>query len=89
MSAVEAFQCFYLLELWDDLMFLAEMMLRDRTASAALSSTSALFLIRPGTQSRAAGQHPVVMTLQQSGLKASLSINSYVVTVSGRKTVST
>lgn len=37
----------YLLELWEDLRFLAEMMLRDRTASAAESSTSGLFLIRP------------------------------------------
>lgn len=37
----------YLLELWDDLMFLAEMMLSDSTASAAPSSTSALFLMRP------------------------------------------
>lgn len=40
-------QLMYLLVLWDDLMFLAEMMFRDRTASAALSSTSALLLIRP------------------------------------------
>lgn len=37
----------YLLELWEDFMFLAEMMLRERTASAAVSSTSGLFLIRP------------------------------------------
>lgn len=37
----------YLLELWDDLMFLAEMMLSDSTASAAPSSTSVLFLMRP------------------------------------------
>lgn len=29
-------------------MFLAEMMLRDRMPSEALSSTSALFLMRPG-----------------------------------------
>lgn len=39
----------YLLELWEDFKFLAEMMLRDRTASAAESSTSGLFLIRPTT----------------------------------------
>lgn len=38
---------FYLLVLWEDLMFLAEMMLSDRIASAALSSTSALLRIRP------------------------------------------
>lgn len=47
----------YLLVLWDDLMFLAEIMFRDRTASAALSSTSALFLIRPG--GRQNGRAPI------------------------------
>lgn len=55
----------YLLELWDDLMFLAEMMFRDRTASAALSSTSALFLMRPGgTQSSTTHQHLVIRGLK-------------------------
>jgi len=39
----------YLLELWEDFKFLAEIMLRDRTASAAESSTSGLLLIRPTT----------------------------------------
>lgn len=41
-------QATYLLELWEDLMFLAEMMLRDSTPSAVMPSTSGLFLIRPG-----------------------------------------
>lgn len=51
----------YLLELWDDLMFLAEMMLSDSTASAALSSTSALFLMRPGTH-----KHRVITNVSPS-----------------------
>lgn len=42
-------------------MFLAEMMLRDKTASAALSSTSALFLMRPGGVQRSrTHQHAVI-----------------------------
>jgi len=37
----------HLLQLWDDFRYLAEMILRERMASTAASSTSALFLIRP------------------------------------------
>jgi hypothetical protein len=37
----------HLLELWDDLRDLAEIMFRDRMASTAASSTSGLLLIRP------------------------------------------
>lgn len=37
----------YLLELWDDFRYFAEIIFKDRIASTAASSTSALFLIRP------------------------------------------
>jgi len=37
----------YLLELWEDFRYLAEIIFRERMASTAASSTSALFLIRP------------------------------------------
>lgn len=37
----------YLLELWDDFKYFAEIIFKDRIASTAASSTSALFLIRP------------------------------------------
>lgn len=40
-------QVHYLLELWEDLRDLAEMMFRERMASTAASSTSGLFLMRP------------------------------------------
>lgn len=53
----------YLLELWEDFKFLAEIMLRDRTASAAESSTSGLFLIRPNTGTMIWCQMAVVFTI--------------------------
>lgn len=37
----------YLLELWEDFRYFAEIIFKDRMASTAASSTSALFLIRP------------------------------------------
>ena len=42
----------HLLALWDDFRYLAEMILRERRASTAASSTSALFLIRPERDKR-------------------------------------
>jgi len=46
----------YLLELWEDFRYLAEIIFRERMASTAASSTSALFLIRPTTSSRTSFQ---------------------------------
>lgn len=37
----------YLLELWEDFRYLAEIIFRERMASTAASSTSGLFRIRP------------------------------------------
>ena len=37
----------HLLELWEDFRYLAEMIFKERMASTAASSTSALFRIRP------------------------------------------
>lgn len=42
----------YLLELWEDFRYFAEIIFKDRMASTAASSTSALFLIRPKKRRR-------------------------------------
>lgn len=47
LGAPRAAQRLYLLELWEDFRYLAEIIFRERMASTAASSTSALFLIRP------------------------------------------
>lgn len=58
----------YLLELWEDFRYLAEIIFRERIASTAASSTSALFLIRP-TRKNKETRTGVHLTTQQKLIK--------------------